>query len=525
MIDINKEYFSNSKKRERLFLLSIILINLIIKGISASIIELGNDEVYYWTYALFPDWSHFDHPPMVGLMIQLFSLNLTFVSELFMRLSSLILSSISIIFLFYLVKRIYTQRAAFISVFLFTASLYFNIISGLFILPDSPQMFFVIIALYFGIPAITGTNPSKEDSNKILLFGLFTGLAFLSKYHSLFLWVGFGLYVLFYNRQWLKRPSFYLSILITCILMIPVIYWNINNNFISYTFHGSRIGLFNSPIDISSFIQYNLGQFFYQNPVLFIIFILTLISLFKKRTNKLTHTSILLLFLSMPLILIFFLFSLFRNTLPHWSGPAFIGLIILSSEWLEDKLINNRRGVVRAIVGANALLVLILILAPIQINTGLLYSPPKVTDPKKVGEDDFTLDMYGWDQAGIKFQQFLKKEGIKEEDYNKVKIISNKWFPAAHIDFYVAHPLNIDLFISGEIEQAHKYQLINKARKINQGYKLYYITTSQQFFDPDKLTWKFSKIIPKDTIEIKRNGKVVKNLFIYELSDPLSKIP
>ena len=58
--------------------MSVISINLIIKSIPASMIELGNDEVYYWTYALFPDWSHFDHPPMVGITIQLFTLNLTF---------------------------------------------------------------------------------------------------------------------------------------------------------------------------------------------------------------------------------------------------------------------------------------------------------------------------------------------------------------------------------------------------------------------------------------------------------------
>ena len=120
MITLNAENLNNSKKKEKIFLLIVISINLIIKAISASVIELGNDEVYYWTYALFPDWSHFDHPPMVGFMIQLFTLNLTYHSELFMRLSSLILSSASIILLFYLVKRIYSQQAAYISVILFT---------------------------------------------------------------------------------------------------------------------------------------------------------------------------------------------------------------------------------------------------------------------------------------------------------------------------------------------------------------------------------------------------------------------
>ena len=525
MFDTNQVNLSNSKRTEKLFLLSVLFLNLIIKAIPASLIELGNDEVYYWTYALFPDWSHFDHPPMVGIMIQLFTLNLTFTSELFMRLSSLILSSGSIIFLFYLVKRIYSRQAAFISVFLFTASIYFNILSGWFIQPDAPEMFFVILSLYFGIPAITAINPSKNDSSRMILFGLFSGLALLSKYNALFLWFGFGLYILIYNRRWLKNPSLYISLLITFIVLIPVIYWNINNNFISFTFHSSRIGLFSSPLNLSSFITFNAGQILYQNPVLFILFIFAVVSLFRRKRVRLTNTNILLLWLSIPMILIFTLFSLFKNTFPHWSGPAFIGLIILSSEWLSEKLINHRRFVLMSVLGANMLIVLMLILAPLQINSGLIYSSREEYNPKKVGENDFTLDMYAWKQAGLKFQQFLKKEGIKEEDNGRVKIISNKWFPAAHIDFYIAHPLNIDLLVSGALGDAHKYYWINKSRKINSSDKVYYITSSQQFFDPDELTWKFGNIIPKDTIEIKRNYKIVKNLFIYELTKPEMNFP
>jgi hypothetical protein len=45
--------------------LYLIGINIIIKLMLAPLLELGNDEVYYWTYLLRPDWNFFDHPPMV----------------------------------------------------------------------------------------------------------------------------------------------------------------------------------------------------------------------------------------------------------------------------------------------------------------------------------------------------------------------------------------------------------------------------------------------------------------------------
>ena len=513
------EIFGNLKLTEKKFLFFIVFINLLLKALPASLVELGNDEVYYWTYALFPDWSHFDHPPMVGLAIQLFSLNLTLNSGFFIRLAALLLSSANIILLFNLVKKLYSIQAAYISSLLFTASVYFNVICGLFILPDTPQMFFVLLALVYGLPALTTVNPTRKDSLKIILFGLFTGLAFLSKYHSLFLWFGFGLYILWNDRRWLKRGSLYFSILVTLLMMIPVIYWNINNNFVSFTFHGSRIGLFNSPLRPDLFLQFILGQVLYQNPVLFVIYLLTLFSLFKKGRNVLTGIEKLLLCLSLPLILIFTLVSLFKDTLPHWTGPAYIGMIILSSGWLGGKLSSYRRTVINTLLGANAVLFLILLLGFIQVNYGILYPPNKNEEANQLGTKDVTLDMFGWHQAGLKFQQFLLKEGIEQKDFNKIKIISNNWFPAANIDFYIAHPLKIDLLVYGTLAQTHKYFWINKTRKISAGDKIYYMTSSQYFNNPEKLSSKFGQIVAKDTLRIRRNGKTVKNLFIYQMMD------
>jgi len=517
MINRIAEYYGTTKGRERILLFLVVVINLIIKLIPATVLELGNDEVYYWTYALFPDWSHFDHPPMVGLTIQLFSLNLRFQSEIFMRLGSLVLSSASVILLFYLVKKIYSQRAAFISILLFTSSFYFNIISGLFILPDTPQTFFILLALYFGLPAIILKNPAKESSYHILLFGLFSGLAFLSKYHSLFLWFGFALYVIFYNRVWLRKPAFYLSILTTLIMMTPVFYWNLHNNFISFSFHSSRVDLFHSHVNLNAFLQFNFGQFFYQNPILFVVFILALLAVFRKKREKIKDINLLLVYLSLPMILVFTLLSLFRNTLPHWTGPVFICLIILSSEWLSELYEKHRKKVFNTVLISNVLFILVLMTGTIQIRYGTILPAEKNSGPTNLGHNDFTLDMYGWKQAKSKFSQFLIEEKKRTNDTKKVKLIENKWFPAAHLDFYIAHPLNIDLIVLGNIEAIHKYYWINKTRHITPEDRVYFITSSQHYFPPEGFLNYFTRIIPKDTIPIRRAGVTVKNLFIFEM--------
>jgi len=194
----------------------------------------------------------------------------------------------------------------------------------------------------------------------------------------------------------------------------------------------------------------------------------------------------------------------------------------LSSGWLSEKLATNRKIIINTLLGANAIVILAILLGIAQINYGLFFAPTKGQDPKELGTNDVTLDMYGWHQAAIKFQQFLTKEGVEQKDYDKVKVITNNWFPAAHIDFYMAHPQNIDIFVSGTLGETHKYYWINKTRKINTGDKIYYITSSQFFKDPEGLAGKYAIFVPIDTIQIKRNGQTVKNLFIYKKSSDLS---
>ncbi len=73
----------------------IIIINTIIRCIIAANVGLDNDEVYYWTYALHLQTSYFDHPPLVALFIRLFTVNLNFNQEIFVRLTAIIGSALN----------------------------------------------------------------------------------------------------------------------------------------------------------------------------------------------------------------------------------------------------------------------------------------------------------------------------------------------------------------------------------------------------------------------------------------------
>ena len=257
----------------------LICIATLVRCIVAITVALGNDEVYYLSYAQYLQWNYFDHPPMVALLIRLTTFNLYFSNELFIRLGPILLAAINTGLIFNLTKKIKDEQAGFIAAVLFTASPYCSIIAGTFILPDAPQLFFWIIGITISADLVQSPNVTKQFNHKLLLFGLFSGLCMMSKIHGIFLWIGVGVFILLYRRNLLSNVYLYFSIIITAILITPILIWNIQNNFITYSFHSERVSI-NNGLQIDSFIRELSGGIFYNNPVTFFLIIISLIALF-----------------------------------------------------------------------------------------------------------------------------------------------------------------------------------------------------------------------------------------------------
>ena len=528
----------------------LLAVSAVVRGILAAWLEFGNDEVYYWTYALYPDWSHFDHPPMVGWVIQLFSLNLLLESEFFIRLASIVLMTADTYIIYRIAKEIKDARTGLYAALLYTASIYAFVITGVFIMPDTPLMLFWLLAVwmairYFsGLPRfarndakrqLTETTENKDTlrviarheaiqgKHYLLLFGAFAGLAMLSKYSGVFLWVGMGLYILIFNRKELKNPYLYLALLISAICCIPILYWNIQNNFISLSFHGGRISLFGKP-NFGTFGTEILGEFLYNNPVNFVLAIIAIVAMFKGKTNIQKPVSRLLLCTAIPLILMFWLFSLTRPTLPHWNAPAFVILILLSAVYLRDKQVEPDK-LPKSIKAALLVLLLTLIIGVAEIKTGFIPLD-KHTEPEMLGRDDFTIDMYGWRQLGEKFAAFREEkmaEGVMNAEDG---IVANQWFPLANLDYYVARPLGMRVMGLGWPEFLHKYLWINEERGgFHLGENYWFLTDSRYLKDPKEMyQWYFSEIELAGTITIERCGKPAKNFFVYTCKN-LTELP
>jgi len=509
----------------------LMLLSLIIRGFLAGFLEFGNDEVYYWTYALYPDISHFDHPPMLGFLIQLTTFNLAFESELFIRLGAVLLGTFNIWLVFLIGKNLRDALTGFYAAVLYTASIYAFIIAGTFILPDTPQLSFWLLSVYLLLISVTGPV-KRQTKGYLLLAGLSIGLAMLSKYTSVFLLSGAFIFVLLDNRQWFKTKELYLSAIISLIFFLPVFIWNFNNDFISFTFQSDRVGIFESGIRSDFFFTELGGQMLYNNPVNFILGVLALIACFRGKISMNPLKARLLLWISLPLIALFLFFSPFRHTLPHWTGPAWTTIIFLTAAYLRELDVKRaKERLFQPVLWISlGLLVIVISLGLMQVKGGLLFTDQGENAENK-GEQDVSLDMYGWRQLSTKFEQIVEEEKDRKNIDPMSPVISHRWFPAANIDYYLASPLGIDVLGIGSLDGLHKYAWITQERGgFQAGMDAWYITVSRDFRDPVPMYGPFFEQIEiAYTLPIVRNGKHVMNAFVYYLKDmtniPLSIIP
>jgi hypothetical protein len=494
----------------------LIVLGSLLRICVAGSLELGNDEVYYLTYARHLQWNYFDHPPGVALLIRLSTFNLFFHHELFTRLGSIICSAAGTWLIFKTGSRISNPRAGWIAALLYNTSFYSSIIAGTFILPDSPQLICWLLAIYFMIGISENKSSVQDRALAFVLLGVSAGLCIMSKVHGVFLWIGLGGYVVFQRRDLLRSPMLWISGLITLIIIFPIYRWNLDNHFITYHYHQSRISFWGNKPDADRLLQQLLGSVFYSNPVNFVIYICCLLAIARNKFNDLPKIFPLLLWLSLPLILVLLWTSLFNDTLPHWSGPAYLSLMLLAACWLDglpdrlySKWINPAIWVYVTIVLIGTICIRFL---PFSIGSA---------EETNLGKGDITLDMTGWRSFSVQFDSLYEADIQSGKMKPSATLISDYWFPAAHFDYYCAIPFHRNLLVFGPVNDIHHFAWLNQMRpRLNKGADAYFIYVSN-YSGPPKSALKnlFEKVEEPQLIPQYRMGKRVRNFVVYRMFD------
>ncbi len=422
-------------------------------------------------------------------------------------------------------RRINDEQTGLLAAFLFVASPYCSIIAGLLLIPDGPQLVWWLAGVLLMLSISNPEQDARSARKRLLLLGFTVGCCVLSKVHGVFLWVGFLSYILLYRRGLLKNPYLYGSMLISALLVSPILLWNLSNHFITYRYQSNRVHFFNG-FQADSFLRELVGEALYNNPIVFVLLVLALIAFARKRIFLPFPPQRLLFLLAFPLIAVVIIISLFNDTLPHWTGPAYTTLIPFTAAWLRSRQKMSERGQLpSAVKWALAFTGILLIPAVSAIK----WLPRNIGNRQweQLGAGDPTLDMNGFGAIAPRVDSLYRRDLSAGSIRKDAFLVCDYWFPAAHIDYYVARPFHFRFLAFGGGAAIHQYAWINAERPfLQKGDDAYFISISNYFNPPAaRLSDQFETVLPPVALTQYRGGVAVRNFFVYRLRNYKGGLP
>lgn len=300
----------SKKKSSNFYIIAFIACWIIINILQSAFVELHADEAYYWIYSQFLDWGYFDHPPMVALYIK--AGDAISHSMWGLRLATVFSTAIAIYILWLTVKEYAENPKVFI--LLFSCFLLFHVY-GFITSPDSPLFLFIILFYYLY------KKYSERDSWTIaILLSIVIALMLYSKYHGVLLLF----FTILSNFKLLTRKSFWAIVIVSVVLFIPHILWQIENDYPSLKFH-----LFDrsaKPYKISHTTNYILSQTLIAGPIVLYVLYKTSFSLKFKKLDLLVRAA---KFNFIGIFLFFLVNSINNDVEPHWTLIAYPPIFIL----------------------------------------------------------------------------------------------------------------------------------------------------------------------------------------------------
>ena len=214
-------------------LFALIVVTTIGRMIAASLVDLGTDEAYYWTWSKHIDLSYFDHPPMVAYLIRCSTF---FFGDgtLSVRLPAILLSAGFLFLTYELSIRLYGLPQIGWLAALFCVLSPMTYVPGIScILPDAPLLFFSALTMYLFLAYMEGRREVWW------LGGIMLGCTLLSKYNGILLCVSA---VTFFasgssnDRRRLLDWRLAGAGVIAFMVFAPVILWNMQHHWASFSF-------------------------------------------------------------------------------------------------------------------------------------------------------------------------------------------------------------------------------------------------------------------------------------------------
>jgi len=338
-----------------------------------------------------------------------------------------------------LTRHLFGEAAGLLAALAFVCAPALGITSGTWVLPDGP----LLVGLLAGCICLTRLLFLKDQPGWLwLAAGFWGGIALLSKYHGIFLFLGTGLFVVTSKnmRFWMRTIWPYAGTVVGLVVFSPVLIWNYQLHWISFAFQGGRVGGTQWHL-LNPFLTL-LGQILFLTPWIWCVLMMATGQAFKSyRDDKSRY----LLCLGIPQILFFTLVSVASSsaTFYHWAMPGYMFLFPLLGKWCAQKLEHNPKVILR--MGIASSLASLGLIAAIML---AWYGLPLVED---IGfKQDPLIAMRSLKDVN----HYFSTEDIPDDE--GVIVAPTKWFLAGKFDYALKGRYQVTCFC----QEAHQYGIV-----------------------------------------------------------------
>ena len=400
---------------------------LALKLVYLGLLDLLPEEAYYWDYTQHPDWSYLDHPPMIAWLIR--AGTAIFGSSAFgVRIGNFLLSLLTVRWTYGLTRNLFGKNVAF-GAAMFAFSLPFLFFTGYFALPDGPVLAFWAGTLFYLERALLA-----ERRGAWIGAGVCLGLGMDSKYTIVLLAVATLLFMISdrRSRAWLQRPEPYAAALIALLLFTPVLVWNAQHDWASFTFQGSRRMSTGTGFSLDAMFAFLLVLL--TPPGLFLAFRSLAARDPVRRRQRFLATVTLL-----PLSVFVAYAVTHRVQRLSWTEPIWLGALPAMAYWLNTRW--TRPGQTRFV----RLWKLTAVVVPL-IFAGLFHLLALGIPGLPAGRVAFLP--IGWKQAAAEVDS-IAAEVEKETGHTPLVVDARAYYFASEMAFYRRQPAAAAFFVGG----------------------------------------------------------------------------
>ncbi len=351
-------------------------------------LNLDPDEAHYWEWSRRLSYGYYSKGPVIAYLIRA-GTSLFGNTEFGVRFFAPVLYLLGSLLLYKIGKELFSEETGICSAALFQVVPLFSAF-GVIMTIDAPSTFMWILSLYLFMKVLR-----TEKTADWVLLGVAVGVGMLTKLTMSFFILSAFLYLVTSKEERRKLLSIrpYLGLLACMVILLPLLYWNYNHNWVNFRHEAGhadlQAGFRVLPGSLLQFLGSQLGVI---TPVLFVLMIYALIK-YRTLANN-TKAGRFCFWFAAPTLVFFLLKSIQGKVQANWAMSGYITGIIAASYFLVQRLAPGRRPGGKLL--ASAAVAIAAFVTAVSFYPSIIKLPPRL-DP--------SARLRGWKQLAAEVEK------------------------------------------------------------------------------------------------------------------------